>query len=816
MWAGVERKASALSVLGFAFLGLVPFSYSQSITVDGTTATSATTNANGSVTVDIAPAGAGGTSLNKYSDFNVGLPGVNLNNTTVGAQTIVNEVTSSRPSNINGALSVLGNQADVIIANPNGITVNGGSFNNTGNVGLVTGNLNIDAAGRVQSQVRGGQITIGSGGLSGTIEELDLIAKSISVNGNIQGATANSIASVNLFAGDSDVTFDGNRALPNFFPWADVTGAGGSNSGAVSVDITRPTTIGSGRIRIAVTDQGAGVRFAGNALASSGSFRITADGQLMTSGAEILSNGAVDIRAGEIQLTSNERQTQITSQTSGVVLESTQGNLDLGDSAIQGEIVSSANLASAGGITLISEGGVRLSSQSGEFDASLASNQSSLVIQAEGNVLLDQATITSGDEVLDSSGDDFRITTTGQTEILQSSIISNSDIELLSSDNLTVSSSQLSAVNNINVRASSATFDIDTNAIENTRTELVSEDAGVIIETNTGNFVNNGSLIQGADTAVGNPNADGAVTVVSAGDIINSSIDDDHLGVLFGEEDALSLQAAGNIINDNGRLFSNSDLRITAAHDFINQTRLTGNSEGLVIKSSKGSRLIETLFLKRKKNTSITGNFGDLAIDNELALVLAIGDVSIDADNIRNIGADISGTNLALDADTNFINTASLAGNISYIQKCRIFCRGSGTSNVSTIGGTLTGANNLNITAGVLIETRAGALVGNNNATFISPSIIASGLQVPLILERPSGLTGFFRGNRTWVSSNFTGAQINAVGGDLIFDGDVQFTGASLFTLGQQIITGQSTIVAEPEDGILLGREDLGLIGGLF
>ena len=806
---GSGTKVSGVCIVGGLFLfASVSISYSQSVVIDGSTATTVTNNANGSVNIDIAPANGAGTSLNRYNDFNVGLPGVNLDNTTVGAQTIVNEVTSSRPSNINGALNVLGNQADVIIANPNGITVNGGSFNNTGNVGLVTGNVTLDASGRVTTQVRGGQITVGAGGLSGTINELDLIAKNIRVNGNIQGANPDSITSLNFYAGDSDITFDPNRSLPNVFPWADVTSVEGNNADVVSVDITRPSSIAAGSIRIGVTDQGAGVRVAGNALASSGSFRITTDGKLLTSGAQITATGAVDIRAGEVALSSDDQQTTLTSQTSGVVVETTSGGINLGDSRLQGEIVSSSNLGSAGGITLISSGEVIQSGQDSEHDAGLVSNQDGIAIFAQGGVLLEETNV--------NSGEDFVITTTGKIDVNQSVVNTEGDISLLATEEVAVLSSQLNAEDNISVTASSALFDVDEEATQNTRSELVTQSGGIFIETLEGDVVNNGSLIQGGDRFNGDSRADGALTIISAGDIVNTSLDLDHLAVLFGEEDALSLTSQGTIFNDNGRLFSNADLRITAAHDFINETRLTGSTQELVITTSEGSRLAQTLWLKRKKNTSVIGDFGELAIDDELALVIAIGDVTINADNIRNIGADISGGNVNLAAGMDFTNSASLVGNIVYNQTCRIFCRGSGSSNVRLLGGTITGANDLRIEASNIIEARAGALVGNNNATFIAPSIIASGIQVPLVLERPSGLTGFFRGERTWVASNFVGSQFTAFGGDLTFDGDVDFTGATLFTLGEQIITGEQNIVAAPEQGILLGREDLGLLNGLF
>lgn len=76
--------------------------------------------------VPIAPAIAR-VSSNTYSSFNVSSAGATLNNVGINARTIVNQVTSTNPSLIEGEIAVAGPRANVIPANPNGITVNGGA-----------------------------------------------------------------------------------------------------------------------------------------------------------------------------------------------------------------------------------------------------------------------------------------------------------------------------------------------------------------------------------------------------------------------------------------------------------------------------------------------------------------------------------------------------------------------------------------------------------------------------------------------------------------------------------------------------------------
>jgi filamentous hemagglutinin family protein len=121
----------------------MPFAHAAGIVADGGTATSVTSNASGRQNVTLAPS-VSGVSNNTYNSFNVGAAGADLNNVGVNARTIVNQVTSTSPSVISGDITVLGSRANVVLANPNGITINGGSFVNTGRVALSTGQVSFD------------------------------------------------------------------------------------------------------------------------------------------------------------------------------------------------------------------------------------------------------------------------------------------------------------------------------------------------------------------------------------------------------------------------------------------------------------------------------------------------------------------------------------------------------------------------------------------------------------------------------------------------------------------------------------------------
>ncbi|MQL50687.1 filamentous hemagglutinin N-terminal domain-containing protein [Photorhabdus khanii] len=157
--------------------------------------------------VNIATPNSAGISHNTYQEFNVATQGTVLNNATQTAQSqlagqlnanpnlqgnaaelIINEVTGNGRSELQGQLEIVGNKANVIIANPNGITCDGCGFINTASATLTTGKPQFDKQGALEAlEVKQGLITLGGKGLDGKATDyVDIISRATELNGKIQ------------------------------------------------------------------------------------------------------------------------------------------------------------------------------------------------------------------------------------------------------------------------------------------------------------------------------------------------------------------------------------------------------------------------------------------------------------------------------------------------------------------------------------------------------------------------------------------------------------------------------------------------------
>ena len=181
-------------------------------------------SANEKKVVDIVNPNDKGLSHNKFIDFSVGdqdsvIFNNNMekfvesktgglvfknNNLTSHASTILTEVTGTKRSDVNGTIEVAGKRADFILANENGITVNGGGFINTGAVTLATGKPTVNG-GDVSFDVTKGDVLVEGNGVGTAGDYFNIIAKTIALKGQVAAFEGQNDADVTLIAGSNRV-----------------------------------------------------------------------------------------------------------------------------------------------------------------------------------------------------------------------------------------------------------------------------------------------------------------------------------------------------------------------------------------------------------------------------------------------------------------------------------------------------------------------------------------------------------------------------------------------------------------------------------
>ncbi|HGM7091779.1 hemagglutinin repeat-containing protein [Stenotrophomonas maltophilia] len=288
-WATRLRTAMASATLALAFLA--PGSSFAQVQVQAGEQARADQAANGVPVIQINRPNAGGVSHNRFQDYNVGREGQILNNSASTVQTqlggyiqgngnlqlgqsarlILNEVTSTNASRLQGHIEVAGRSAAVIVANPNGITCDGCGFINTTRGTLTTGTPVFGNDGSLSAfRVSRGTIRLEGNGLdAGNLEGVDLLARAVQLNAGLWARQVNVVTGANQIDAQTLATqaITGEGERPQF--GLDVAALGGMYAG---------------KIRLVGTEAGVGVRSTGQMVADAGDFILTQAGDVRLSG----------------------------------------------------------------------------------------------------------------------------------------------------------------------------------------------------------------------------------------------------------------------------------------------------------------------------------------------------------------------------------------------------------------------------------------------------------------------------------------------------------------------------------------------------
>jgi filamentous hemagglutinin len=398
---------------------------------------------------------ASGVSRNSYTQFDVNQNGVILNNsrgaatsqitkTSIAANpnlakgaatTIVNEVVSSNPSLLQGNLEVLGSRANVVIANPTGITVNGGGFINANQVTLSTGALSYNSDGSIkQHTVKQGAITInpdvnkrGLGGNANNPIALELLGRSIAINAPVNADTITAVTGANTIAADTtEIT----------------TTTGSGTKPTVAIDVAQLGGLYANSIYLYANEAGVGVNNAGVIQAQ--------NNVVLTSKGKIEHQGTISS----------------TSKTQGLVSISTTGT------GVAGDINSSGSINSYGILSIDAGNDINVKAKDITLNYGGATS-SPLMLNANGSLNLAASTKVSnlgnlGDLYIDAknitlgSGSELRSNRGSAMIQANNSLVSNKggfvaakDLSLFGNTNLKLTDTRLHAsTGDINLQSS--------------------------------------------------------------------------------------------------------------------------------------------------------------------------------------------------------------------------------------------------------------------------------------------------------------------------------------------------------------------------
>ncbi|MXC53777.1 filamentous hemagglutinin N-terminal domain-containing protein [Escherichia coli] len=519
-----------------------------------------TQTASGIPQVNIQTPSAGGVSHNTYSQFDVSHQGVILNNSHKNVQTqlggmvagnpwlakgeariILNEVNSRNPSQLNGFVEVAGKKAQVVIANPAGISCDGCGFINANRATLTTGQPQMKNGSLTGFSVERGEIQVTGKGMDASrTDYTDIIARSVKINAGIQ-------------AQDLKVT-TGRNNVDIAHGQTEKKAADASSQPQVALDVSSLGGMYAGKIRLVGTETGVGVRNAGHIGAQAGAVTLTADGRIENSGSI---SAKTDVHLATTRELHNSgsvyagQDTQI--QSDGVFTHT-------------GSVASRRNTRIQ---TARLIGGERSLLAAGVKDDGRLAAAGNLTVSTTGELAAHGQVLSGGDMQLKGQGLDL-----SNSRIQGQHTGLDAGSGNLSTQNAQLSAGTLSARTAGQFSNNGGTINADTLQIS---AQSLSNRKGSLIQTGTGDFSLN--LPGGVDNREGLLAANGAVRLDAL------SLDNRRGKVQAAQSGSLQVKTTGAVDNQQGRLLASSDILIN--------TQALNNDNGL-ISAAAGTGRIKT------------------------------------------------------------------------------------------------------------------------------------------------------------------------------------------------------------------------------
>ncbi|MFN5349375.1 MAG: filamentous hemagglutinin N-terminal domain-containing protein, partial [Polaromonas sp.] len=655
--------------------------------------------ASGVPQVNIATPSAAGVSRNTYSQFDVNRQGVILNNsranvlTQLGgyapgnpmlaagsARVILNEINSANPSFINGYVEVAGQRAEVVIANPSGININGGGFINASRGTFTTGTPIMNGGSLDGYLVQRGNINISGAGLdASTTDYTGILARAVQANAGIWAKE------LKVVAGSNQI----NEAQTTITPISP-SSAGTGPAPSFAIDVAQLGGMYAGKIKLIGTEAGVGVSNAGVIGATAGDVVVQSNGWLSNSGAMQA--------VGDVQITSTGAGSSVTNS----------GNIYAGGTTglrAQGSISNSGTIAALGNTSLHSNAAITSASGAvlaAGLDASgNLATPSQLSITAAGALALNGQSLASGD--IGISGTqvnlvDGKLRGRNLLIIASASGIDASRASINTQGTLSASTSQTLRTDGASVAAGQ--LQLTALALSNRSGEIVQSGGGDMTLSLAGQLDNSGGRIaansQSLTLAASSlSNNDGKIEHAGSGTLaINTGALTNQRGTITSNGD-VSLSAAG-LTNSQGRISAGQSADITVAGNIDNTDGVLATGQNINLSSAALNNTRGTLQAGRDMALGTTD------FNNSAGSVYAAGKLDIASTNLSNSnsGSIYSVGNQSINASAAISNSGVIAahGNTTITAASLSSAAGSLLGAGIQADGTLTASGNLRIT----------------------------------------------------------------------------------------------------------------------
>lgn len=666
---------------------------------------------NGVDVVNIAQPNQKGLSHNKFDKYNVDKSGLILNNSVDqfavselggvveangqlqgrAADVILNEVVKANRSQLEGYTEVLGQQANVIIANPYGITCDGCGFINTPRVSLVTGKPEF-AAGQVSGfDVSQGSVVVQGQGLDASRQSyFDIIAHTAKVTADIH---AQDLA---IVAGNNRVKYQTNQVEQR-------TPTDEQATPTVAIDTASLGGMYAGRITLVSTQEGVGVNV-GNLATSQGDLTINAAGQVVLgkvkSEQDIQVASGQAIKAHDLQLAKGKANFQ----ADDIAFEETKVAAEQGVAITAARLqVNSSEIHAGTENPTDSIANLNVNVDQLHVASSVVSAEDTLVIQAQNLASDAQSQISADDIIIEQlnqltndgklsakntllvQGERLSISGNGSIAADTAELNGNQqlqvDSQLVTKTKLTLNTqgelqtgahSDLTSHGQAQVNAQRLVHSgklvaqqtqVDANELELTSSSKLSANNALDVQSDT--ITNTGQLSAGQQVRLTGTRLVNRGSIESQQDIvINHATVDNHSEIKAAHD--IALQASQ--VTQTGQLEAGNQIELTASGKVDNQGKVIAGQQlalqanALVNSgelSSQDMRVVASN-LHNQATGLITGSQSTVLqvgeVHNEGTLQ-ALNDLGLTVNNLNNVGALIALNDMMVEANSKLTNS---------------------------------------------------------------------------------------------------------------------------------------------------------------